>query len=146
MKTRTTQLIIAILTIVLLGSNISLTQDEYKSRTFNVSKGGKLEVRIDIGEIIIRTWDKNEVYVKYEEWDEEGELRISQKGNTIEIESGSSYDGSDLEVTVPSQFNLDLNTTGGDINILNNISGKVECSTSGGNVTTKEINGEAGCF
>ena len=93
METRTTQLLIAILAIVLLGNSKSLSQDGHKSRSLNVSKGGKLEVRLDIGEIIIRTWDKNEVYVKYEDWDEENELRITQKGNTIEMES-VSYEGS----------------------------------------------------
>ncbi len=65
------------------------------------------------------------------------------KGKTLLIEgSGSSrrYQ-SDFIVQVPSKFNLDINTSGGDI-VAETINGAVELHTSGGDIDVVEITGK----
>lgn len=115
-----------------------------KTQTFKVTKGGVLEVSLNYGDIKVSTWDKNEVFVKYEQDDDEGNpLKISQTGNKISITS-HVYDTehSELEITVPTEFNLDLKTQAGGIILKNNIKGKIHVSTAGGEITLQNVDGE----
>jgi hypothetical protein len=42
-----------------------------RSKSFNVSKGGTIEISTSVGDIRISTWEKNEVYVNIEGLDDE---------------------------------------------------------------------------
>ncbi len=139
MKTYRKKLLI-ILLLILAG--ILTAQAQQKEKTFNLGKNGKLEVKIDYGDIQLNTWNKDEVSVKYEEDEDSGiqSFRMIQSGNTLTITSGD-YPGEDINITVPASINLELNTSGGEITIKNDITGKVECSTAGGDIDTKNING-----
>jgi DUF4097 and DUF4098 domain-containing protein YvlB len=117
-----------------------------KSKSFTVSKGGTLEVSIDGGDIRIQTWDKNEVAVKVEFSDEEDldALNISQHGNTIRIEdrNSSGYDeDSRFEISVPVQFNLDVETSSGDIVLKGKLKGNVQGETSAGTIQLSDVDG-----
>lgn len=115
-----------------------------KSRTFNVSKGGKLEVSVNAGDIRISVWDRNEVLVKVEgEADEDnGKVKMTQSGNTVRVSDYGSWGGNnDFRITVPNQFNLDLKTTSGDVVISGKISGQVTLNTSGGDITSGAVGG-----
>jgi hypothetical protein len=138
MKTNKHKIIIMVL-FILLGITVSFAQQKVK--TFNIGNNGRIEVNINYGGIKIDTWGKSEVSVKYEEDEYAGSsFRIIQNGNTLTITSGENPD-EDLLLSVPSSVNLDLNTDGGDIKINGNITGKVECSTAGGDIETKDITG-----
>ncbi len=133
--------IIIMALFILLGITVSFAQQ--KEKTFNIGSNGRIEVSISYGDINIDTWDKSQVNVKYDEDKEEGSsFRIVQNGNTLSITSGDNPD-EDLSLSVPSSINLDLSTAGGDIKINGNITGKVECTTAGGDIDTKEITGNA---
>lgn len=139
-------------------------------KEFNVSKGGDLIMERVQGDVIITTWDKDIVKIHeirkmdvYTEAEAKAVLKESgsiyqQTGNTIKIGSEGSYRSymsSKFEVILPSVFNIDINTSGGDISVsvlkgsvklntsggdidLIRIDGRVEAKTSGGDVSVKE--------
>lgn len=118
----------------------TFAQDRYKTESFNVNKGGKLKVELSGGDIKIRTWEKNEIKIVYDEDEDDyyNGVKIYRDGNNIRIRSN---DYVDFEITCPSEFNLSLNTSGGDIGILSSIKGKVGIATSGGDIILNEVNG-----
>jgi len=117
----------------------SFAQEDYTTKSFKVTKGGALKVEISGGDIQIRTGNDNEVKVAYEADDDNDNVTLYQDGNNITVRSD---DYIDFEITVPSEFNLNLNTAGGDIEVLNNIKGKVNIVTSGGDLKLKDVSGK----
>ncbi len=141
MKTYRKKLLIIIIFIL---AGILTASAQQKEKTFTLGKDGTIEVNIDYGDIQLETWGKDQVSVKYEE-DEDEDLpsfRMVQNGNTLTITS-RDYSGEDLIITVPSVINLDLKTSGGDIMIKSDITGRVKCTTAGGDIEVKNINGNA---
>jgi hypothetical protein len=112
-----------------------------EEKKLNVSKGDKLVININYGEISISTWDKNELVIKSDAKinGHEKELEISQAGRVVTVTGGS--DGSDIFISAPYDFNFDVRTGAGSVSIKGNISGKVELRTSGGDITTDNIYG-----
>ncbi len=136
-----TKKIILMMLFILLGITVSFAQQKVKS--FNLGSNGKIEVNISYGDVKINTWDKSEVNIKYNEDEETGtSFKFVQNGNTLTITSGDNP-AEDLSMSVPSSVNLDINTSGGDIKIKGNISGKVDCETAGGDIKTDDITGNA---
>jgi DUF4097 and DUF4098 domain-containing protein YvlB len=116
-----------------------------KSQSFTVEKGGVLEVSTETGSIEIKVWEKNEVFVEAEYLDDEESegLSMSQSGNTVRVHYRSYDHSSDVHfrIHVPAQFNLALETSGGDISISGKLTGKVNGHTSGGNIEIEYVNG-----
>ena len=117
----------------------TFAQEDFTKKTFKTNKGGKLSVSLAAGDIHIKTWEKNEVEVLYGEEDDYADVKIFQDGSNITIRSNNF---TDFEITVPSVFNLDLNSSGGDILILDNIKGEIDINTSGGDIKIKDVNGD----
>jgi DUF4097 and DUF4098 domain-containing protein YvlB len=122
-----------------------------KEKTFNIQPGKNLLVDISSGDVKVTYWDKEEVYVKIlgdedamEEMDftlEGNDEEVRVKGKKISSIS-SWFNNIDLkvEIKVPSQFNLDVNTAGGDIKC-GGITGKAEFNTSGGDIWADRFSG-----
>jgi DUF4097 and DUF4098 domain-containing protein YvlB len=136
--------------IPMLFAFSGFTQDDSRSKTFTVGKGGTLEVTVDGGDIRISVWDKNEVYIKAEGIDDDDldRLKMKQSGNDVRVEfrnrrSWGGWNSGHLrfEITVPSQYNADLHTSGGDITVKGTISGKISGGTSGGDVKLEDVKG-----
>ncbi len=133
-------------------------------KTFTASKGGKLEISVGNGDLRIRTWAKNEVLVEYEDSEEDddwGRLQATQTGDLIQLRSRGWEHGGNVDISIPSQFNLRVRsgygnisidgplsgeirvvTSGGDL-LLGDVGGKVEAGTSGGNIQAGRIEGDA---
>ncbi|MGD1045050.1 MAG: DUF4097 family beta strand repeat-containing protein [Bacteroidota bacterium] len=144
MKTLTRIFIVAI--IVLFAISLALASEEgTRSKSFNVSKGGTVEVSTSVGDIRISPWEKNEVYVNIEGLDDEdiSQVKMSQNGNVVRVSYRTRWgDGSRharFNVNVPSQFNLDLNTSGGDLEVKGGLTGKIDGSTSGGDIKLDNV-------
>lgn len=142
--------LLCILGFALRASAHSDNGEEKKS--FTVSKGGTLDVSVNLGTIRVKTWDKNEVVVRVgsdesdEEDDEDSGIRIRQRENTIRITTSQHYQSwgdVDIDVSIPQQFNVQLETSAGDIVIDGSVIGKVDVQTSGGNISTGAIEGKA---
>ncbi len=128
-------------------SAVEREDDSEIKKSFAVSQGGTLELRVNPGEIDIFTWDKNEVLVKVEgiEEDEKESLRLEYHNNVVLVDFSSDWNWSDdveFKITVPKIFNIELKTTGGEVTLHDNIIGDVRVNTGGGEISTKNITGE----
>lgn len=119
-----------------------------KTETLQVKPGGDLSVSLNPGDVSIRTWNKNEVHVSVrgidrEDWDD---FEIKKKGETVIVSYNSAWGWSgdvDATITIPEKFNVDISTTGGNINFRGDITGSVDINTSGGDISTDNIFGNA---
>jgi len=120
-------------------------------KTFKISPGKNLVVDISSGDVKVTYWDKEEVYVKIlGDEDAMEKMNFTLEGNDEEVKVtgkkissiSSWFSNIDLkvEIKVPSQFNLDINTAGGDIKC-GGITGKAELNTSGGDVWADKFSG-----
>ncbi|MFQ5510823.1 MAG: DUF4097 domain-containing protein [Candidatus Krumholzibacteriia bacterium] len=122
-----------------------------KTESFKVKKGGELVVRAEnVGaDIEIRVWTRSEVKVEVDGIPEEDieDLEISASGNTVHVDyygrRGWHRSGHILiSVDVPPEFSLDLQTSGGDIEVNDRLSGTVKAATAGGDIEIDQVDGE----
>jgi hypothetical protein len=119
---------------------------DYQSKSFTVQKGGTLRVDIDPGAIRIEPWSKDEVLVEAEGIDERHPERLvtTQSGNTVTVRYRESrYHDNRLQfiINVPSQFNVDLHTTGGSVTEKDALTGDFKADTRGGSVKIEHVIG-----
>lgn len=135
--------------------NIHLSSDDdlqlIKEKSFNISPGKNLYVDISSGDVKVTYWDKEEVFVKIfgnenamEKMDftlegNEDLVKVTGKKKSS-ISSWFSNVNLKVEIKVPSQFNVDVNTSGGDIKC-GGITGKAELNTSGGDIWADKFSG-----
>ncbi len=123
-----------------------------KEQSFNISPGKNLIVELNTGDVKVTYWNKSEVSIKiWGDDDAEDKMNFSVEGNDEEIKvigkkkssSFSWFSGIDVEVEVkvPSEFNLEISTAGGDIKC-GGITGKANLSTSGGDVWADKFSGD----
>jgi len=128
--------------LFMLSGFAALTTATDKDKTFNVSKGDNLAVSISNGNITISTWEKDQVYIKAINIEEDDlkYLKFELQGNKVIVDfKGQESDDFYLEISIPSQFNMDLSTGGGNIAVKGNINGKVEVATGGGNIALNDV-------
>jgi len=123
-------------------------------KTFKISPGKELKIDVSVGDIMITSWDKNEVYVKIlgnEKAEDKMHFEFNADENIVEVlakKEGSflNWFGSNgvslrIEVKVPNKFNNKAYTSGGDIR-LSDVKGKTLLKTSGGDLWIKNTEGE----
>ena len=123
-----------------------------RSETFQVEKDGKLDLNTRAGDIIISTWGKNEAVVTVQGVPSNGakDLRIRYEGGILRVDYDSRYSpwslkrgkGIRFKIDLPAEFDLDLRTGGGHIEVVGDLDGDVASHTSGGDVTLRDIGGE----
>ncbi|MFH1197700.1 MAG: DUF4097 family beta strand repeat-containing protein [bacterium] len=123
----------------------SASDYQEKTKSFKVSKGGELSIKINPGDISISTWEKEEVLIKVRGVDEDEmeDVEIKQSGSKIIVSNESGWGGEvDVDVTMPVNFHVDAYTTGGDVTVKSKVIGRVNLNTSGGDITTKDVQGQ----
>jgi DUF4097 and DUF4098 domain-containing protein YvlB len=103
-----------------------------------------LDVSIRGGNIVINPWEKDEVWVRIRNVDDDEAtgLRMSQSGNTVLIEDAEgSSDDFTLEVSLPSRFDVRLRSSSGDIEINGSLTGRLKGTTGGGNIRLGNLGG-----
>jgi len=150
--------------ILMLGMTTHASADIQNQirRTFTVTPGGTLRLLTDTGSIEVQSspGDKVDIQViltadtssrdKAAKLFKDFTLDAKQSGNSV-IVRGRYDEGwglfqfdDDLEahfvITVPAQYNLDLETAGGNIRV-SDIKGEVRTETSGGNLYLGRIDG-----
>ena len=142
------EMFLSILLFVILFQGIvksSENDNKEKIKTFTVAKGGELYVEINPGDITIKTWEKDEVSVSVSGLEEEQlkNIEMTSENNKISIRYDKGYgsDEANFTITVPVKFNLELITSGGNIDVKDNIDGNVKTTTNGGDVSCKNITG-----
>ncbi len=147
-------LTISIFAIVGLLINTPLLLAEGKilhEKKYSVELNETLLVKFISADIKVKSWDKNEVQlfvkgsnsildkVEFEFSYEDGVVKaIAEKKS--DWSSWSWSNDFSLVVMVPNKFNLDIKTSGGDIEI-KNISGKITLVTSGGDIELENSEG-----
>jgi hypothetical protein len=146
MKTYT-RILIATLAALFMMALASAGEEGSRSKSFSVSKGGTMEVSTSRGDIRISPWEKNEVSIAVEGLDDEelDKIKMTQNGNIVRISYRSRWDDGSghvrFSISVPSQFNLDMNTSGGDLEVKGGLTGKIDGSTSGGDIKLGNVFG-----
>lgn len=129
------------LALLLSASTTLLAQSDDMQQEFDVEDGGTLLIDSDAGHIEIHTWDQNQVRVRIRNTDG-FDVEMEQRGNNVEVVAqgrGSRFFGFrrgsniSFNVDVPVNYNLDLDTGGGHIEV-EDINGNVEVDTSGGHI------------
>ncbi len=122
------------------------TPGESKTQSFQVARGGTLEVSISEGDISVSSWDKAEVQIKAEgiDQDEMEELRMSQIGNNVRVTFRPEWGSRHVRFTIniPLEYNTDMHTSGGDIELQGIFRGMIEGSTSGGDIRLGDVEGK----
>lgn len=139
-----------ILAVALLLALSGTAQGEVVEKEFTVNPGQTLEVDLDTGgSVTIKGSDVNKVVVRGRLTGRDVtdiDFRVERMNNGVKIESEykSSWrnhsGGVDLEVTVPSRFDLDVETLGGEIAV-DGVEGYLEGSTMGGQLDLRNLKG-----
>ena len=131
-------------------------------RTFSVRPGGRLMMDVDPGSIEVRTAGESQIVVnvfrkveragdyRAEELLRQHEVDFNQQGNNLIIrakfpsEDWRRWRHSSLQVryvvSIPTEFNVDLKTSGGGVNV-DDLRGEVRVKTSGGGLRFGKIEG-----
>jgi len=154
--------LVSILLLTVAGSASAAISNTIR-KGFNVSDGGTLTINAGIGDIqvvsggtgvaveIVRDAQTSS-QAKADDLFRDYDVKISQSGNDVEIHTDWQHKwqffsfGDPIEikynVRVPSRYNVNLNTSGGDISVTS-VTGTVDANTSGGNIRLATINGPA---
>ena len=124
-----------------LGSQLATV-----SQSFQVAPGGQLVVQVSSGDLEITTGAGNvQIDVVGMSQSELPDLDIHQTGSTVYVtyKSRNRHGGNiRFELNIPSDFNLDLSTAGGDISVNGNLNGTITGHTSGGDISFNDVDGQ----
>ncbi len=149
------QLLLSAAVLVSLTMDAGASEKKFEKK-FTVSGGGTLTVATDVGSVKIIGSSSNEVsiaaLIRGRERDVNNfEISADQSGNNVEIKGrlrkggGWFWNSTDLDVeyviTVPHEFALKMNTSGGDISV-SDLKGMVKGATSGGDIGVGGVEGE----
>jgi len=137
--------ILLICNIVLAKGNQSIDL----TKTFDVNKGTELAARINPGDIIVETWETNQVKVTVNglSASDNDDVTMELRNNRLVVEYEESSGSNDVVFifTVPTNFQMNLSTTGGDVKINDKILGRVSINTAGGDIKTQDMQGTLAC-
>ena len=167
------KIIFGSLLVITLLPNTNLFAKEYKlilKKHFNVTSGKLLELKTDGGDVILNTWDKEEISIEIlgnKNAEKKFEFTFNETDYGIKVVGEKKGNGFfswfkniklKYEIMIPKKFNLklktaggdivlndcegefDMKTSGGDINVENSL-GKLDCSTSGGDISVEDFDG-----
>jgi hypothetical protein len=159
-------LISAFLIVTVLGAAAATEENIHETRA--AKPGGKLVVDVDFGSIDVAPGENDKVVVdvhrkiqasskeKEEEYFKAVPVTITTEGDKVIVRAihkrdslgsqlwrmfGHSRTDARYTLHVPSNFNLDLDTSGGDVSA-HGLTGEVKVDTSGGDLNFGQIHGE----
>jgi hypothetical protein len=146
MKKQKTLYFTVLISLLTFLFGLVYSQQDKRNRTFQVKKGGELEVSVT-GDIHIVSWNKDEVsvYAKGISDKDLDDLEIIQSGNNVIVKyyPGNSSSQVVFEIKIPEEFDLNLHTSGGDIVCEGTLGGTIKGKTSGGDIKFGTIKGKA---
>ncbi len=145
-------LLLIVFTISLAINSQAADKKVIHEKTFAVEKGELLEVNAQGGDVGVKAWDKNEVYIKVVGTSKAAkkvkfQFEKTDEGVYVEAEKKSSgwFNWGGLQyrilVRVPESFNVKVKTSGGDVRVIS-VNGQCDVKTSGGDITVSELKGE----
>jgi len=139
------------LAVVLMAVNV---QAKTINKEYQVAEGGKLNIETDRGSIDVESHNKDTVLIEVNidgKDEDKMEVVFNHSGDNVKIigdmeSSGFNFfNNNSLKVTytikVPQHYELDLNTSGGSIEI-SEINGEIDAHTSGGSISLEHVEGD----
>jgi len=128
-------------------------QNTLQEKSFNTSPGKNFVLKTSVGDVVIKTSDDPVVHVKilggedtykklhitFDNTDD-GVTVIAKKKDSWNIFNFWKNSHLKYEITLPSKYNTDISTSGGDIHV-SDLTGKSQLHTSGGDVKLQNLNG-----
>ncbi len=129
--------------LLLAGVAGAVANPASTTKTFQVKKGGRLSVHINGGDIRVTPSAKDEVTIQIRGAEDDEMFDIRQEGNNVIVENESrAWSGSSvLSATVPSHYDIDLETTQGTVTLEGGLTGKVDVETSAGDIHMGAVTG-----
>jgi DUF4097 and DUF4098 domain-containing protein YvlB len=124
-------------------------QINIKEEKVNTKFNKTLSVKLNAGDVIVATWDKEEINVKItgnEAAKENFDFFITPTDDGIDVKSEKKSKNQlknvnlKVEITIPYKYEANINIKGGDI-ILKNLTGNIILNTAGGDIIVENING-----
>ena len=142
---KTTAYITALAATVIVSA--ALVSAGEKTQTFPAKKGGTLEVRVEGGSVTVKGWEKDEVTVRAQCIDEEQleGVTFSEGGGKVLVEFRArqhNVEDMHFEASVPSSFNVQIWTAGGELDLPGPLTGTLRGETAGGEVTLGKLGGK----
>ncbi len=137
------------------GEEYSWGKENTIERNFTVKSGDQLIIDADVGDISLTGYDGEELYIKVFQKGSDDQLKkyhvnIDQSGSIVTVKARHEkryFNFFDdvwfdvrFEVRVPKNFNLELQTSGGNVNI-ENVNGNIVGGTSGGDLDVGKLEG-----
>ena len=122
------------LTTVLTGALLSAAAMQQTDTTVSVEPGSRLEIASFRGEVVIRTWPRNEVQVLADH-STRTDVRIGTWGSTVRLEA-ESYRGPasvDYDLTVPADMDIEVRGTFVSVD-MDGVGGEVRAHTTQGDL------------
>lgn len=135
-----------IVLMLLVATNVEAKQEKIE-KSFSVGSGGTLILDSEQGKITVESWNKQSVEVlvkkkaRKQKYLQAFDVQFEQSGDEITI-TGDADNNNKVNVKfiikVPEEFNLDLTTGGGSIEVAD-LEGEVKVNTSGGSIKIGNI-------
>jgi DUF4097 and DUF4098 domain-containing protein YvlB len=160
-KTLALALALVVLGLVLISSSIASAQEanEFTVPLTDPSKRGKLKAHLNYGSITVKGTARKDVLVKYTAVADDDErkgstkdglrriggggvdLEMTENNNNVKVQSDSWNTKMNLEIEVPSGFDMEVHTyNDGDL-MISNVQGTLELTNYNGEITALNISG-----
>jgi DUF4097 and DUF4098 domain-containing protein YvlB len=127
-------------------------QDQEMDTTLDVSRGDRLELRNHAGEIVIRSWNRDQVRVEAS-YSSDDRIKVFQSGSAVNVKTEARHghpESVDFNVTIPSWMAVDLWGFYTDISVqgaengvhVETLEGDVEIRACGGEISLKSVEGD----
>lgn len=141
--------------LLVLAAGCASAEQKTLERTFAVSPGGTLTVDADSASVRVSGGNTNEVIIrmrvrgsqqdianiKLDAFQKDGGVTVTMRREKDGWFKWRSWNGGgDIEVTVPQRYAIDVQTSGGGVE-LTGTTGFASLKTSGGGITAKNVNG-----
>ena len=148
MRNNTSPIVLTALGALLLVG-FATADDLRQEQSFTVTKGGTLYLDSDAGSLDIESHDRDTVEVFVEKYGRDADdfsVTFEQRGDDVRIDGdrdGGWYSRLNVRfrIKVPEEYNVDVKTGGGSID-LGNLNGQVNARTSGGSISLGNIQGD----
>ncbi len=132
--------------LVVSSVKVSADSGTKREQSFAVGKTSSLDVSVSGGDIVVKTWEKSEINVLVDGLDDEDleYVKMTQNGNDVQVTyrpKWGNHNSARFIMTVPTQCEIDLRTSGGDIELQGNLLANAKGSTSGGDISIERIRG-----
>ena len=143
---------ISILGLLLFSQSLLAKEKKLYEKNFPVDSGETLILESQTGDVIIESWNQNEVSILvYGNSNAEEKLDFTfdkiSSGVKIKAEKNSEWSSWNnsisltYKIKIPTTFNTEIETAGGDIK-LSNTKGDLVLKTSGGDITVNNSSGD----